>query len=286
MSQLGGNNNVDFRGMSTDAQQFLISLKTTFIATKHVIMVNKKKLLGKMIITVFVLAILFIGININFPIKKDLCQNDVKCLKQQDTLMIIAVYVALIMISGMIIYSYLKFYRHINKLILKTIGFIQVPFIVIPITVATYIMYRIVSKKLNIGNKLFYLFKYIVANKFNQAWQHMKDPETLDVWYHYGLFYIMVLLIIVSIVIPAVGIKLVPIGKLIWFWIMLVLVFMWIPAIDYVFGVVDMNDDHKVSKLFSSGLYVVYPISFLISFYFVALILFHLIFVGKFSTFF
>jgi hypothetical protein len=99
----------------------------------------------------------------------------------------------------------------------------------------------------------------------------------------------MVGLTVVSIVFPNIGVKLVPIGKIVMGLIMLVfliMMFMWIPAIDYIFSVVDINDDQKVSKMFSSGLYVIYPISFIVSFYLMALLMFHMLFVGKLRRFF
>ena len=288
MTQLGGNNIVDFGGIGSDTQNLFISIKDTLSATKDILVRNKKKMIGKLFLTSFVLSFMFIAINMNYPIKKDLCQDDDACLKRQDNLMATAYAVMACMVVG-IIFSYLTFCQQILKIIRKTIGQIQVPFIVLPVSLATYVMRRIIAKKLSLLRKLTFLLKYVGSGKFKKAWFYFIDPDTRQVFFHYIIFWWMVGLTVVSIVFPNIGVKLVPIGKIVMGLIMLVfliMMFMWIPAIDYIFSVVDINDDQKVSKMFSSGLYVIYPISFIVSFYLMALLMFHMLFVGKLRRFF
>ena len=277
---------VDYDGLESDVYDLTASFQAMATTTADMVLFNKQKMIGKLIISMFVMSIIYIGININFLIKKDLCQGNQSCISTQESLMLSALTIALSVMSVVIVYSYVKFYKHFNKMLsnlLRPLNFI--PLIVYLVAIVGYMLYLIISQKLNIAGKLFILFKYIFTGKFREARNHWNDPVTNKTLKYYLFLWFMVIMTVVSII-SKKGIYRVPLGYIIWFTAMMVLVLMWIPAIDYIFGVVDINDDQKASELFSSGWHILYPITFLVCFYFMSIILFHLLFIGMFSKYF
>ena len=276
---------VDYGGLKSDVYDLSASFQTMATTTADMVLFNKQKMIGKLILSMFVMSIIYIGININFPIKKDLCQGNQSCISTQESLMRIALTIALSIMSVVILYSYVKFYKHFHTILMNLLTPLNfIPLIVYLVAIVGYALYLIISQKLNIAGKLFILLKYIFTGKFQKARNHWNDPATNKTLKHYLFLWFMVIMTVLSLLGP--GFAMVPVGYIIWFTAMIVLVLMWIPAIDYIFGVVDINDDQKVSELFSSGWHILYPITFLVCFYFMTIIVFHLIFIGMFSRYF
>lgn len=276
---------VDYSGLESDVYDLSTSFQTMATTTAEMVLFNKKKMIGKLILSMFVMSIIYIGININFPIKKDLCQGNPACISTQESLMMTALTIALIIMSIVIVYSYVKFYKHFHKIIFNLLQpFNQIPLIVYLLAIVGYTLYLIITQKLNLAGKLFTFLKYLFTGKFKKAKNHWKDPTIHKTLKYYLFLYFMVVMTVLSLLGP--GFVPIPLGIIIWFTTMMTLVLMWIPAIDYIFGVVDINDDQEVSKLFSSGWRIIYPITFLVCFYFMTIIVFHLIFIGMFSRYF
>ena len=250
--------NVDVRGVKSDLSDMIESFNEMALSLGDVIRLNKQRLIGKLIMTLFVISIMYIGININYPIKQDLCQDNKKCISTQESFMRLSIIIAMIVMGMLILYSYVKFYKTLHRLISYTIGQIRLPLIVFLLLPLVYYIHVIRRDNINLNTNRTMLIIVIMLSLVN----------------------------LIAIISLSGFTIIVPIGKLFYFVIMLFLVFMWIPAIDYIFGVVDIGDDHKVSEQFSSGWYIIYPIAFLLSAYFVFFITLHLVLIGNLRKFF
>lgn len=272
---------IDHTGIGDDVGTMITSFTTVLQRLLETIKrLSSRHGVIKLFIALFVISVLFVGVMVNFTIHKDICQDDRVCINRHNERLIVATCMLGGCVVFLVMYSYAKMYPKINKLLSTTIGMIQVPFIALPTGLAMYALYVIITEKLNIVKIMLKTYQYLFTGQFKKLWRHVTDENTKKVWLYYSILYLSIGLGVASAIF-AFGLVMVPIGKITWFITMVTLVFMWIPAFDYVFDVMDVNDDHAVSKKFSSGIYVIYPIAFLVCFYVLFIILFYFSFIGR-----